>query len=142
MEGSVEDVDGRSEIERVRELGGDAQGVGRRRRAVLADGEVQRFGADVILHEIRGDIRDAARERSGQRRVRQVGGDEPLEGGDQLMNALWRQIELEEFDRDEPLTLRVVRPEDRPEGPRADLMKNTKRSERVWRRCAGSFRVQ
>jgi len=142
MERSVEDVDRRGEIERVRELGCDAQHVGRRRRAVLADREIQRFGADVVLHEVRGEIRDAARERSGQRRVRQVGGDEPLECDDQLMNALWRQIELEEFDRNEPLTLRIVRPEDRPEGPRTDLMKNTKRSERVWRPCAGSFRVQ
>jgi hypothetical protein len=80
--------------------------------------------------------------RSGERGVRQIGGNQPFECGDQLMNTLRRQIELEELDGDEPLTFRVVRPKDGPEGPRTDLMKNTKRSERVWRGYAGGFRVQ
>jgi hypothetical protein len=58
------------------------------------------------------------------------------------VDPLRRQIELEELDRDEPLAFRIVRPEHRSESPCTDLMKNTKRSERIWRRCAGSFRVQ
>jgi hypothetical protein len=58
------------------------------------------------------------------------------------MHTLGRHIEFEELDGDKTLAVRIVRPKDRSEGPRADLMKNTKRSERVWRRCAGSFRVQ
>ena len=74
--------------------------------------------------------------------MRQIRGDETFECGDELMNTLGRQIELEEFDGDETFALGIVRPEDWSKGPRADLMKNTKRSERVWRRSAGSFRVQ
>jgi len=74
--------------------------------------------------------------------VRQVGSDQPRERGDQLMNPFGRQIELEQFDCDESFAVRVVRPEDGPKSPRTDLMKNTKRSERVRRRSAGSFRVQ
>jgi hypothetical protein len=58
------------------------------------------------------------------------------------MDPLGRQIEFEELDRDEPLAFRIVSPEHRSKSPRTDLMKNTKRSERIWRRCGGSFRVQ
>jgi len=65
-----------------------------------------------------------------------------FERGDELMHTLGREIEFEELDRDKALAFRIVRPKHRSESPRADLMKNTKWSERVWRRCAGSFRVQ
>ena len=142
MQRAVEDVDRGGAIERARQLGRHAQRVGRRRRAMLADGEVERFSADVILDEIGGDVRDAGRERRRQGRMRQIGGDQTFERRDELMDTLGRQIELEELDRDEPLAFRIVRPKHRSESPRTDLMKNTKRSERVWRRCAGSFRVQ
>ena len=72
----------------------------------------------------------------------QIDVNQTLELGAELVHAFGRQIEREEFDRDKPLTLRVVRAIHRSEGSRADLMKNTKRSERVRRRSAGSFRVQ
>jgi len=58
------------------------------------------------------------------------------------MHALGRQIEFEELDCNEAFPLRVVSAEDRAQRPCPDLMKNTKRSERVWRRSAGWFRVQ
>jgi hypothetical protein len=58
------------------------------------------------------------------------------------VNSLRRQIDFEELDRDEPLAFWIVGPEHRSKSPRTDLMKNTKRSERIWRRCGGSFRVQ
>jgi hypothetical protein len=74
--------------------------------------------------------------------MRQIRRDEAFEGRDELMDAFGRQIELEELDGDQTLAVRIVRSKYRSEGARADLMKNTKRSERVWRRCAGSFRVQ
>jgi hypothetical protein len=74
--------------------------------------------------------------------VRQVGGDEAFELGDELVAALRRQIELEQFDRDQPLMRRVVGAKDRPQGSRTDLMKNSIRSERVRRRSASSVSVQ
>ena len=77
-----------------------------------------------------------------ERRMRQIGGDQALERRDQLMDPLGRQIELEELDGDEPLVLRIVGAKHRSKSPRTDLMKNAKRSERVRRRSAGSFRVQ
>jgi len=100
------------------------------------------LGADAILHEKRGDAGDAGGQRRGQRRVRQVQGDQRVERGDELMDALGRQIEREQFDGDEAFALRIVRAKYGTKSPGTDLMKNTKRSERVWRRSAGSFRVQ
>ena len=38
--------------------------------------------------------------------MRQIGGDQPLELGDELMHALGRQIEREQLDGDEPLARR------------------------------------
>jgi hypothetical protein len=57
------------------------------------------------------------------------------------MHAFRGQVDLEELDGDKTLPLRVVRPKDRSQGPRTNLMKNTKRSERIWR-WAGGFGVQ
>ena len=52
-----DDIDRGGEIERARQLRRDAQRIGRRRRAVFANGEVERVGGDVVLREIRGDVR-------------------------------------------------------------------------------------
>jgi hypothetical protein len=57
------------------------------------------------------------------------------------MHALGREVQLEQLDRDQPLSFRVVAAKYRSQGPRAYLMKNAKRSERIWRR-AGGFGVQ
>jgi hypothetical protein len=58
------------------------------------------------------------------------------------MSLLWRQVELEEFDCDEPLALRVVAAKDGSESSSTNLMKHAKRAERIGRRTAGLFRVQ
>jgi len=68
--------------------------------------------------------------------------DDSLELGDQLMHALGRQVELEQLDRDQPFPRCVVGPENGTERAGADLMKNTKRSERVRKRTTRSFGVQ
>ena len=65
-----------------------------------------------------------------------------FELGDELMPALGRQVEFEEFDGDESLARRVVRTKHRTQRAGTDLMKNAKRTERPWMRSAGSFRVQ
>ena len=74
--------------------------------------------------------------------MRQIGGDELLEFGDEPVHAVRRQIEFEELDCNEALALCVISAKDRTQGPCTDLMKNTKRPERVWRRRPDSFRVQ
>ena len=142
MQRAVRDLDRRGEVERAGQLRRDAQRVAGRRRPVLADGEVERVGGDVILGEKRGDAADAGGERRHQRRVRQIGGDQPLEFGDELMPALRRQVEFEQLDGDEPLARRIVRAKHRSQGSRTNLMKNSKRSEGVRRRSASSVSVQ
>jgi hypothetical protein len=68
--------------------------------------------------------------------------DETLEQPDELMNALGTNIEFEEFDRDNAIALDVVAAKHRPQRACTDLMKYSKRTERIWRRRARSFRVQ
>jgi hypothetical protein len=58
------------------------------------------------------------------------------------MHPLRRQIEREQLDGDETLALRVVRAKHRSKSAGTDLMQNTKRPERIWRRSAGRFPVQ
>jgi len=43
----------------------------------------------------------------------EFGGDEPFESGHELVDALGRQIELEEFDRDEMFAFGIVRSKER-----------------------------
>ena len=74
--------------------------------------------------------------------MRQIGGDQALEFGDELMRPLRREIEFEEFHRDEPLARRIVGAKHRPQRARPDLMKNAKRSEGVRRGSASSVSVQ
>src|SRR3954453_23372089 len=68
--------------------------------------------------------------------------DEAFELGNELMHALGRQVEVEQLDGDEALARRVVRAKHGAQRPGANLMKNTKRSERVRERTARRFRVQ
>ena len=72
--------------------------------------------------------------------MHELGGDEPLELGYELMYTFRREIELEDFDCDEAIASRFVRTEDRSQHPCTDLMKNTKWTERV--RGAGGVLVQ
>ena len=82
---------------------------------------------------------NAGGERRGERRVRQIGRDEALELGDQLMHALGREVEGEQFDGDEPVAHGIVRAEHGTQSAGTNLMKNTKRSEGVRWRSASSI---
>jgi hypothetical protein len=68
--------------------------------------------------------------------------DQALEFGDELMSALGRQVESEDFDGDETIPVRIVRTKHRTQRAGTDLMKNAKWTEGVRRGGAGSFRVQ
>ncbi len=85
---------------------------------------------------------DAGGERRRDGRMREIGRDELLELGHELMNALGRHVELEQLHRDEAILIGFVCAKHRTERSGADLMQNTKWTERVGKRRAGSFRVQ
>ena len=74
--------------------------------------------------------------------MRQPGGDQPLEFGDELMDALGRQIESKEFDGHETIMVRIERPKHRSQCAGANLMENPERTEGLWRRSTRSVRVQ
>ena len=74
--------------------------------------------------------------------MRQTSGDQRLEFGDELMHALRRQIQAEQFDGDEPVAIGLVRTEHRAQRTGTDLMKHAKWTEGIRGRRADSFRVQ
>ena len=135
-------VDDGGEVERTGELRRDADRVGRGRRSVLAQRGVERLGGDEFLSKVRGHARDAGTDRRRNHRVRQLGHNQGFERRDQLMDALGRQIQFEELDRNQPLAVRVISAEHRSQRSSANLMQHPKWPECVWRRCAGGFRVQ
>ena len=65
-----------------------------------------------------------------------------LQGRDKQRRAVGRQVELKQLDRGEPVLVRIVGAEDRSQRASANLVEHAKRTERVWRRGAGRFRVQ
>jgi hypothetical protein len=71
-----------------------------------------------------------------------VGGDQPLEPGDEAMDPRGRQIESEQLDGDETIVVRIVRTKDRSRCAGANLMENPEGTEGVWRPSARSVRVQ
>ena len=74
--------------------------------------------------------------------MREIRGDQPLQFVDELMDALRRKVELEQFDRDEPIAVGFVRAEDGSESSGADLVENAEWTEGVRGAGIRSFRVQ
>jgi len=74
--------------------------------------------------------------------MRQVRGDQLVELSDELVNALGRNVESEDFDRDGTIVLRMSGAIDRTERAGANLMEDTERPEGVRRRRTSSVRVQ
>jgi hypothetical protein len=58
------------------------------------------------------------------------------------VDAIGRQVEPEQLDRDEALVLGIVTAENRTKGACPDLMENAEWTEGVRGRAADSFRVQ
>ena len=130
------------EIERCRNLSGDSQRIRRRCGGMHTEHRVDGIGRDKILRKVRVDTRDAGGNRRSDCRVRQIGVDDLLKLSDEAVYAVGRQIEAKEFDRDEPVLLRVVGAKYGTKGASTDLMKDAKRTERFGVDGAGSFRVQ
>ena len=58
------------------------------------------------------------------------------------MDPLRREVEAKPLYRDQPFVLRIVRTKHRPQHARANLMEDPKRTEGIFWRGAGNFRVQ
>jgi hypothetical protein len=134
MQRTMVDVRHRRQVERSRQLHRYAKRISGRRRAVLTNRQVQRFGRDVILCEVRRHARDTGRQWDRDCGVIQVGGDELIELGNELMDAFGRQIQFEELDRNQSFAPRVISAEYRPKRACTNLMENPKRSEGFWSR--------
>ena len=74
--------------------------------------------------------------------MRQPGGDDTLELLHEAMHPIGWEIESKEFNGHEPLTVGLVCAKHRSQCSRADLVKDTKSTERVWWREPGNFGVQ
>jgi hypothetical protein len=58
--------------------------------------------------------------------------DQSLERARERARLLGCEIQTKYFDGHEPIAIGIVRPKDRTENARADLMKNPKRPECLW----------
>jgi len=72
----------------------------------------------------------------------QLGADQFLELGDELVNAFGRKIDPENLYGDQSIAIGIIRTKDRAQSTIADLVEHAKWTEGVRRRGAGSFRVQ
>ena len=141
MQDAMFDVDPGGSVEGAGQLRGHPQRVGDRRRSV-SKRDVERLGGDVILGQIRGHTVDSGGHGLDNGRPRQTGGDQTLEFGNELMDALGRQVELKEFDGHEALAVRIERAKHGSQRAGANLMENPEWTEGFWRRRTRSVRVQ
>ena len=142
MHGAVHHVHDRRKIECATKLCRHAKSVGWRRRPVIAHDDVEGIGGDEVLREIGRGAGDASGDRCGNRRMRQVGRDELLEFGDELMHALGRNVQAKQLDRHEPILIGFVRAKNWSKRSGSNLMQDAKGTERVGKRRATGFRVQ
>jgi hypothetical protein len=138
----MDDVHDGGEVERGCQLRRHAHGVEQRGRAVFPHREIEGLGLNVLSREVRRHTDETRANGRRKRRMLELGRDQPFECLDQLVHALGRQVETEQLDRNQPFTFSVISAEYRAERPCANLMKNSKGSERVGNRGAASFRVQ
>ncbi len=109
---------------------------------MLAQHGVERVGRHEILREIGRHLHDSGGHGCDDRGMREIGRDQSLEIRDQFVHALGREVDAEELDGDELVLVRVVGSKHRAKRPRANLMENAERTERVWGRGTACFRVQ
>src|SRR5215475_3260762 len=143
MQRSVQDLSFRSVVERLGEMARDAQRTGHGHRAVLAHDDVERIRCREALREkcVVAAV-DTGRARSRNHGMLQLGTDQFLELGDELVNAFGRKIDPEDLYRDQSIAIGIIRTKDRAQSTIADLVEHAKWTEGVRRRGAGSFSVQ
>src|SRR5204862_2758061 len=103
--------------------------VGERRRPVLTERGVERFGGHVRLGEPRRRPLDPGRNRCGNRRMVEAAAGERIEDRGELGGAFGDEIEAERLDGDEATFNRVVRAKYGAQRSGADLVQHAERSE-------------
>jgi hypothetical protein len=142
MERAMFDQSLRGGIECMSQLAHHGQRLGKRQRAPFAYHDIERVAGEVILREVCDDAVEAGGDGGRNRRMSKPDVDQPLEFADQLMDTFGRQVEAEDFDRNQAIALRFVRTKHRTQSTGTDLMKYPKWTKGVWRGGAGNFRVQ
>ena len=142
MERAVFDQSLRGGIERLSQLARHGQRLVKRQRASFANHDIERVAGEVILREVCDDAVETSGDGRRDDRMPKSGVDQPFEFADQLMDTFGRQVEAEDFDRNQAIAIRFVRTKHRTQSTGTDLMKYAKWTKGVWRGGAGSFRVQ
>ena len=142
MKRAVFDESLRGGIECLSQLARHGQRFGQRQRAPLANHDIERVAGEVVLRKVRDNPVETCGHGRRNRRMSKPGLDQLLEFIDQLMDALGRQVEAEDFDGNQAVALWFIRTKHRTQSTGTDLMEDTKWTEGVWRAGAGNFRVQ
>jgi hypothetical protein len=142
MERAVFDESFRRGVECLSQLTRDGQRLCKRQRASFANHDVERVAGEVSLREVGDDAVETGGDGRRNRRMPKSGVDQLFEFADQLMDTFGRQVEAEDFDRNQAIALRFVRTKHRTQSTGTDLMKYPKWTKGVWRGGAGNFRVQ
>jgi len=133
-------------VKRLSQLGGQIDRIADHMRrggeATLAEDDVKGIGGDKILSEVGRHVSNARGNRRRDHGMSQIGFNQLVELGGELMDAFRGDVESKQLHRDESISIRFVGAKNRPQRSRPNLMKDSKWAERVWRRGAGSFRVQ
>ena len=99
----------------------------------LADHEVKRLGADILLDQVGPAVGDAGRERRDHDRMHETGLDKAGQRIGQRADMLWREIEIEGLDSDRPVAVRIARPVDGTPDANSNLVNDGE-----WTECTRS----
>ena len=142
MQRAVQKARGGRNIKCISQLRTDTHGICVAYRPLFAHHGVQRFRRHILLRQVCLDTLDARDDKLCDGWMRQAGRDDRLELGDEPVDAIGREIEAEELDRDQPILVRIVRAKNRAESAGANLMKDSKWTKHVGRCSTHSFRLQ
>ena len=117
--------------------------IANRHWAALAQHDVEGIADRILLGEIDRTALQSRRDGRGDVRVIDVGGDERVQMTDERGGLLGREIETEDFDRDESIAAGLVRAKDGTERARTNLMEDPVGPECLWGKVQdGIFAVQ
>jgi len=95
----------------------------------MPERDIERFARDVLHREERGAAFEAGVDHGNDPRVRDAGVDQTPEDGREACDVLGHQLELERFDGNETIVLRLVRAENRSKNAASNLVQHAIRAE-------------
>ena len=123
------DARGTGEVDRAGELGDERQDRCDRRWRVVPHRDVERLGGHVFFRAVGERALDACRDRLDDRRMEQAGLGRARQLVSERLRLLRRDVEAERFHGDQPIALRLVGAENRPQRTYANLMQHPEGSE-------------